>query len=74
MSVYTRNEESPPPVYTFKGHQVEGFAMDWSPIVEGMIAADRLESQNVVSCGKVGKLKKLSPLVKLEYSESCLPW
>ncbi len=35
MATYTRNQESPSPLYTFSGHQTEGFAMDWNPVTSG---------------------------------------
>lgn len=37
MEMYSLKSESPPPVYTFEGHQVEGFAIDWSPTSEGQL-------------------------------------
>ncbi|CAF0793822.1 unnamed protein product [Rotaria sordida] len=38
MATYVRNQESPKPLFTFNGHMNEGFAMDWSPTVPGMLA------------------------------------
>jgi len=35
MATYVRNCESPAPVFSFSGHQVEGFALDWSPTTTG---------------------------------------
>ncbi|XP_064646877.1 glutamate-rich WD repeat-containing protein 1-like [Lineus longissimus] len=37
MSAYTRNRESPSSIYSFAGHQVEGFALDWSKTNPGRL-------------------------------------
>lgn len=31
MSSYTLKNESPTPLFTFKGHRTEGFGLAWSP-------------------------------------------
>ena len=38
MSEYTKNEESPAPLFTFTGHQVEGFAVDWAATTPGVFS------------------------------------
>ncbi|CAH1794923.1 unnamed protein product [Owenia fusiformis] len=38
MATYTRNVESPPPVFTFSGHLTEGYAIDWSIAKPGHLA------------------------------------
>ncbi|KAH3863812.1 hypothetical protein DPMN_026812 [Dreissena polymorpha] len=37
MTSYVKNEESAPALYTFTGHQVEGFALDWSTTSPGKL-------------------------------------
>ena len=38
MSTYTEKQESPPALFTYKGHSCEGFAIDWSPTTPGVLA------------------------------------
>ena len=37
MSEYTLNRESPQALFTFIGHQAEGFALDWAQTSPGRI-------------------------------------
>ncbi|XP_035205236.1 glutamate-rich WD repeat-containing protein 1-like [Stegodyphus dumicola] len=38
MMSYIQNSENPQPIFTFAGHLSEGFALEWSPLVSGMLA------------------------------------
>ena len=35
MERYMKQEKSHKALFTFSGHQIEGFALDWSPTVPG---------------------------------------
>ncbi|KAH8272623.1 hypothetical protein KR018_010189 [Drosophila ironensis] len=38
LKQFEQNQNEIKPVFTFSGHQQEGFAVDWSPCVEGVLA------------------------------------
>lgn len=35
MATYLLNNESPEPIFTYSGHLSEGYALEWSPLIEG---------------------------------------
>lgn len=35
MAAFTKQEKEATPLFTFSGHMIEGFAIDWSPVVPG---------------------------------------
>jgi ribosome assembly protein RRB1 len=38
MTHFTRNKVTVEPIFTFTGHRIEGFALDWSALKSGMLA------------------------------------
>ncbi|CAL1293433.1 unnamed protein product [Larinioides sclopetarius] len=44
MASYIQNNETVEAAYTFSGHQSEGFAMEWSPSVPGVLATGDCKS------------------------------
>lgn len=44
MITYKQNCETVEPTFTFSGHQMEGFAMEWSPLITGILATGDCKS------------------------------